>query len=147
MALITNLVMSSGEFIDSNGESQWMKEYAEGRGHEIYRIQLQNYYQSMTFLEVVENVYNQAQAIVFALEIEIGGVSILKLNPHNCNGMKIIELIEKAKDLNNSDKTKESRSKINDISENYSDVEKEKIYSNYPKTFGDYKIRIFIYLI
>ena len=147
MALVTNLVMSSGEFTDSNGESEWMKEYAEGRGHEIYRIQLQTYYQSMTFLEVVENVYNQAQAIVFALEIEIGGVSILKLNPHNCNGMKIIEFIEKAKDLNNSDKTKESRSKINDNSENYSDVDKEKIYSIYPKTFGDNKIRIFVYLI
>ena len=145
MALITNLVMSSGEFSDSNGESEWMKEYAEGRGHEIYRIQLQAYYQSLTFIEVVENVYNQAQAIVFALEIEIGGVSILKLNPFNCNGMKIMEFIEKAKDLNNSDKTKESRSKINDISEQYSDVDKEKF--NYPKNFGDNKIRIFVYLI
>ena len=149
MALITNLVMSSGEFNDSNGESEWMKEYAEGRGHEIYRIQLQAYYQSLTFLEVVENVYNQAQAIVFALEIEIGGVSILKLNPFNCSGMKIYEIIDKTKDLNNSDKTKESRGKsnntLNDMSEQYSEVDKEKF--NYPKVLVDNKIRIFVYLI
>lgn len=50
-------------------------------------------------MEVVENIYNQGQVIAFALEIEVGGVSIIKLNPSNCSDVTILNLIEKAKEF------------------------------------------------
>ena len=151
MALITNLMMSSGEINDST-DSEWMKEYSEGRGHEIYRIQLQNYYHQFTFLEVVENIYNQAQAIVFASEIEVGGTSIVKLNQTNSNNLTIRELIEKAKNMNNSDKTKESRSKNNNnsiVSIEQSNTSRDKMYQNTQKLVANLEknIKIFVYLI
>ena len=144
MALITNLVMSSGDC--NNNESEWLKEYAEGRGHEIYRIQLQDYYKQMNFLEVVENVYKQAQAIVFALEVEVSGVSIVKLNP--TSNMKINEIITKARDINNTDKTKESRGCFgkdnNSINSEIISYQKEKTMG--PNSIEN-KIRLFAYLI
>ena len=66
MALVTNLVMTAGD-VDETNEEDWMKEYSDGRGHEIYRIQLKEYYYQFTFMEVVENIYNQGQVIAFAL--------------------------------------------------------------------------------
>ena len=105
MALLTNLVMSCGNL--KSKRKEWQNEYAEGREHEIYRIQLQHAYKKMTFLELVRDVYEKEQAIIFALEIEVQGVSVLKLNP--TANTKISELITKAKDINASDKTKESK--------------------------------------
>lgn len=145
MALITNLVMSSGDLNDSN-EAEWLKEYSEGRGHEIYRIQLQAYYKDMNFLEIVENVYNQAQAIVFALEVEVSGVSIVKLNP--TNNMKLCDMITKAKDINSTDKTKESRG---GMGKDNNSINSEIISYTKNKTPGpnpmENKVRIFAYLI
>lgn len=105
MALLTNLVMSCGNLKGKHKE--WQNEYAEGREHEIYRIQLQYAYKKMTFLELVQHVYDKEQAIIFALELEVQGVSVLKLNP--TANTKITDLIAKAKDINSSDKTKESK--------------------------------------
>lgn len=116
MALVTNLVMTAGDMDESN-EEDWMKEYCDGRGHEIYRIQLKEYYYQFTFLEVVENIYNQGQVIAFVLEIEVGGVSIIKLNPSNCSDVTIINLIEKAKEFSFKKKEKDSNDNFGDFSD------------------------------
>ncbi len=142
MALISNLMMSSGE-ISSSNESEWIKEYSEGRGHEIYRIQLLQYYHQFTFLEIVENVYNQAQAIVFAIEIEIDGTSIVKLN-NNINNLTISEIIEKGKNLNNSEKSKN----LNNSLFTQTSIQDKNNQSMQKILYGvESKIRIFVYLI
>jgi hypothetical protein len=82
LALVSNLVMSASDLPEGN-DIDWLKEYAEGRGHEIYRIPLCDTYKEMSFLEFVKDVYSKEQAIPFALEIEIDRVSIVKLNPGN----------------------------------------------------------------
>ena len=77
-----------------------MKEYSDGRGHEIYRIQLKEYYHQFTFIEIVKNIYNEGQVVCFAIEIEVDGATILKLNPVNCANVKLKDLIEKGKKFN-----------------------------------------------
>ena len=161
MALVTNLVMTAGDMDESN-EEDWMKEYCEGRGHEIYRIQLKEYYYQFTFMEVVENIYNQGQVIAFALEIEVGGVSIIKLNPSNCSDMTIINIIEKAKGFSFKKKQdKESYDNFGDFSEgtelgntlNLNSKSREKDKSN--RTFKGLKgeiynqnnVKVYTYLI
>jgi len=99
MTLVTNLVMTSGDVEDSIDE-KWMKEYSDGRGHEIYRIQLKEYYHQFTFIEIVKNIYNEGQVVCFAIEIEVDGATILKLNPVNCANVKLKDLIEKGKKFN-----------------------------------------------
>ena len=99
MTLVTNLVMTSSDVEDTVDE-KWMKEYSDGRGHEIYRIQLKEYYHQFTFIEIVQNIYNEGQVICFALEIEVDGVTILKLNPANCSNIKLKDLIDKGKKFN-----------------------------------------------
>ena len=99
MTLVTNLVMTSSE-ADDAVDDKWIKEYSDGRGHEIYRIQLKEYYHQFTFIEIVQNIYNEGQVICFALELEVDGISILKLNPGSCSNIKLKYLIEKGKKFN-----------------------------------------------
>ena len=99
MTLVMNLVMTSSDAEDTVDE-KWMKEYSDGRGHEIYRIQLKEYYHQFSFIEIVKNIYNEGQVICFAIEIEVEGVTILKLNPVNCSQLKLKDLIEKGKKFN-----------------------------------------------
>ena len=158
MALVTNLVMTAGD-VDETNEEDWMKEYSDGRGHEIYRIQLKEYYYQFTFMEVVENIYNQGQVIAFALEIEIAGISIIKLNPSNCSDIKIINLIEKAKDFSFKKKQeKESYGDIVDFSDgtdigntlnlNSKSKDKEKSYIKYKgEAYNQNNVKVFTYLI
>lgn len=93
MAMISNLVMSSGNI--PNNDKDWLKEYSEGRGHEIYRISLSDSYKYLTFLEIVKEIYSKEQAIAFAIEIEVNKVSIVKLNPGNISIDTIISNYDK----------------------------------------------------
>lgn len=81
MAMISNLVMSTSNIPNHNLE--WLKEYSDGRGHEIYRILLSENYKYLSFLDIAKEVYSKERAIAFALEIEINKISIIKLNPGN----------------------------------------------------------------
>ena len=164
MALVTNLVMTAGD-VDETNEEDWMKEYSDGRGHEIYRIQLKEYYYQFTFMEVVENIYNQGQVIAFALEIEVAGVSIIKLNPSNCGDKTIISLIEKAKDFSfkkKQEKEKESYGDFVDLSDGTDigntlninnksrekEKEKDKSYIKYKgEAYNQNNVKVFTYLI
>ena len=94
-----------------------MKEFSEGRKHEIYRIQLKEYYYQFSFIEIVQNIYDEGQVIVFALEIEVEGATILKLNPTNCSDLKLKDIIEKGKKFNYKSKKEEDSYEFGDISE------------------------------
>lgn len=60
-------------------------------GHEIYRVSLSTALENNTFREVCEIVYNEVNGIVFALELEIGGKMVIRLNPSNFFINNVIE--------------------------------------------------------
>lgn len=62
-------------------ELTWLDQYAEGMGHEIYRIKLSKKMENRTFAEISGLVYMQNRSIVFAIEIKTNGKTIIRLNP------------------------------------------------------------------
>ena len=77
--LIANLVRSSGS--SEKTEYLWLNEYLEGLEQEIYRTELNEYFKDRTFAEISKLIYKIFDAIVFALEIEINGKTVIFLNP------------------------------------------------------------------
>lgn len=72
IAMISNLISSSEdieyqEIIDK----EWFKDYAEGMGHEMYRIKIENTYfpDKISYTKIAEVAYSEYGAIVMALEI------------------------------------------------------------------------------
>lgn len=100
IALLSNLVMSSSHNLEGN-EPEWLKEYSEGRGHEIYRVTLEGELLQKNFSQIAIYIYNEYQAIPLTLEIEQNGVSIVKLNPQS--SLKIIDILQSGS-LNESTK-------------------------------------------
>jgi acetyl-CoA C-acetyltransferase/potassium large conductance calcium-activated channel subfamily M alpha protein 1 len=91
IALLSNLSASAstgGLDIEAFGK-EWLTEYANGMGHEIYRVLInENEFYSPTplsFKRIAEICFHEYSAVVFALEIEIKGKnkSIVRLNPSN----------------------------------------------------------------
>ena len=76
---ISNLISTTGDQGDM--ESAWLREYAEGMDHEIYRIKLSVKMENRTFAEIAGFVYKKNQSIVFAIEIKTNGKTIIRLNP------------------------------------------------------------------
>lgn len=62
-------------------EEQWLKEYSEGMGHEIYRIQLSEKMENKYFSDIARLVYKKTKAIVFAIEVRCNGRTVIRLNP------------------------------------------------------------------
>lgn len=94
LALISNLVMSSSP-LPLGHDKDWLKEYSEGKNHEIYRVCLPiDLYIDKSFLEIVKDIYNEkeSQVIIFALEIEIDNMSVFRLNPGNLALSKVFEI-------------------------------------------------------
>lgn len=56
-ALVSNLVVSAGEIDSENFPLEWMKEYAYGMGHEIYRTTLSPKFQNKSFNEMASIIY------------------------------------------------------------------------------------------
>ena len=77
--MITNLVNSSGS--GKKTESAWMNEYLDGTGNEIYRAKLNEQFKNNTFCQISKKIYEEYDAIAFALEIDINGKTIISLNP------------------------------------------------------------------
>ena len=77
--LIANLVRSSGS--SEKTEYLWLNEYLEGLEQEIYRTELNEYFKDRTFAQIAKLIYKIFDAIVFALEIEINGKTVIFLNP------------------------------------------------------------------
>ena len=81
ISMISNLITSAGDMDLEQFKSEWMKEYVEGMGHEIYRTALSDKFQGKTFSEVAAEMYNEFQGIIFGIELNLGGKTIIKLNP------------------------------------------------------------------
>lgn len=77
--LIANLVRSSGS--SKKTDFLWLNEYLEGLEQEIYRTELNDYFKNRTFAQISKLIYKLFDAIVFALEIEINGKTMITLNP------------------------------------------------------------------
>jgi hypothetical protein len=88
ITMTSNLVMSAGSQSE-DVNSVWVEEYTEGRGHEIYRTLLNDSFKNKTFSKVSSEIYQEYEAIVFALEIEIEGKTIIRLNPGTFNIEKL----------------------------------------------------------
>ena len=69
--MITNLVSSSGS--GEKTEFTWMNEYLDGIGNEIYRAKLNEKFKNNTFCQIAKKIYEEYDAITFALEIDIKG--------------------------------------------------------------------------
>mmetsp|Transcript_12374 Transcript_12374/g.19251 ORF Transcript_12374/g.19251 Transcript_12374/m.19251 type:complete len:165 (+) Transcript_12374:1274-1768(+) len=87
IAMISNLIASAGEVDTDIIEGDWFCEYAEGLGHEIYRMQIsqEDYDGNISFKKISEVAYQEYSAIVFALEIQskmLTSKSIIRLNPN-----------------------------------------------------------------
>ena len=72
ICLISNLIASAGEINASPHSGDWFQEYAEGMGHEIYRmvISYDDYGRDISFCKIAEVAYSEFNAVVFALEIQ-----------------------------------------------------------------------------
>jgi len=81
ISMLSNLITSSGSEDISLFEEDWIKEYVDGMGHEIYRTPLSFKFEGKLFSEVARFAYNEFHAIVFGIEIDICGRKIIKLNP------------------------------------------------------------------
>ena len=71
ISLLGNLVTSAGEQKESL-DSEWLTQYTDGMGHEIYRTDLSFKFQGKTFSEVAAIVYNEFSGILFGLELDFG---------------------------------------------------------------------------
>lgn len=80
ISLLGNLITSAGEQEDEM-DSEWLQEYTEGMGHEIYRTDLSFKFQGKSFSEVAAIVYTEFQGILFGIELDIGKHTIIRLNP------------------------------------------------------------------
>jgi len=76
---ISNLIASTGD--QGEQEYDWLNQYADGMGHEIYRIKLSTKMENRTFAEISGLVYEENRSIVFAIEIKTNGSTIIRLNP------------------------------------------------------------------
>lgn len=72
IAMISNLIASAGKTDTTKYEIEWLKEYTEGMGHEIYRVKIEQerYLDHLTFQQVATICHEQFRAVVFAMEIE-----------------------------------------------------------------------------
>ena len=86
IAMISNLIASAkGVEVDQN-TNDWFREYAEGMGHEIYRmpISVDDYQEGITFKHLADVAYQTQSAVVFALEVQSKKdltKQIIRLNP------------------------------------------------------------------
>lgn len=71
IAMISNLIASASEN-EMGGNTDWFGEYAEGMGHEIYRMPISqdDYQDSISFKHLADVAYQSYSAVVFALEIQ-----------------------------------------------------------------------------
>ena len=87
ISLISNLVASAGDIDTDKFSHDWLKEYAQGMGHEVYRISISEteYQGKLTFNRIAQISFEEYSAVVFALEIELKNQpkSVVRLNPSN----------------------------------------------------------------
>jgi hypothetical protein len=81
ITLVSNLITSSNDYNDEAGE-QWLEEYTEGMGHEIYRVKLSEKMDRKYFKDIASLIYKKTKAVVFAIEVTTSkGKSVIRLGP------------------------------------------------------------------
>ena len=154
--MITNLVRSSGSCEET--QFTWLNEYLDGTGNEIYRTQLNEQFKNNTFCQISKKIYEEYDAIAFALEIDINGKTTISLNPGNffieksreeredvkfyiyliCSDKEIADQIEEANQLNDNEESEMSE-KENEKNENNDLSQHKKInqtkYHDYMKMY------------
>jgi hypothetical protein len=81
IALVSNLITSSNDYNDE-AEEQWLEEYTEGMGHEIYRVKLSEKMERKYFKDIANLIYKKTKAIVFAIEVSTAkGKRVIRLGP------------------------------------------------------------------
>ena len=68
ISFVSNLIASSEDAEDSDDE-EWLQQYKEGMGHEIYRKKLSIQMENRYFSDVVKLIYKRLNAIVFAIDV------------------------------------------------------------------------------
>ena len=145
--MITNLVRSSGSC--DKTKFVWLNEYLEGTGNEIYRAELNEQFKNNSFCQISKKIYEEYDAIAFALEIDINGKTMISLNPGEffieksrredvkfyiyviCSDKEIADQIEEANQLNDNED-----SELSDKEKNENDEEDKKLqtkFHNYMK--------------
>ena len=71
ISLVSNLIASAGD-TEPFDDSEWLRQYITGKGHEIYRVEIdkKKYPDHLKFSQLAEISYTEYSAIVFALEIQ-----------------------------------------------------------------------------
>ena len=88
IAMISNLVSSMSDPEDEF-EEEWLNQYVEGTGFEIYRVKIEqeHFLDCLTFSRVAAIAHQCYGCIVFALEVEFReqpvNSSVVRLNPSN----------------------------------------------------------------
>lgn len=81
ISLLSNLIASAGDVSLEGEGKEWLNEYGSGMGHEIYRTDLSFRFEKKKFSEVAAIVYNEFNGIIFGLELDVCGQTIIRLNP------------------------------------------------------------------
>ena len=88
IAMISNLVSSMSD-PDDEFEEEWLNQYVEGTGFEIYRVKIEeiDFQNHLTFGKVASIAHQCYGCCVFALEVEfkerLNVSSVIRLNPAN----------------------------------------------------------------
>jgi len=71
IAMISNLIASSGDIDKDINDGEWFTEYGEGMGNEIYAVPISpfDYPDGIAFSKIAEIAMSEFGAVVFALEI------------------------------------------------------------------------------
>ncbi|GBG26292.1 Calcium-activated potassium channel subunit alpha-1 [Hondaea fermentalgiana] len=84
ITMIGNLVMSVDAPGDTSGKgNEWLDEYNEGSEFEIYRTKLSKVFKGVPFAKASQLVHAATGALMFALELNGGGLSRVIMNPGN----------------------------------------------------------------
>jgi len=91
IAMISNLIASSGDIDKDINDGEWFNEYGEGMEMEIYAVPISNvdYPDNISFNKIADIAYSEFGAVVFALEIQSKNInssiqsSVIRLNPSN----------------------------------------------------------------
>ena len=77
ISLISNLFASAGGIKTDDSQDMWIKDYAEGYGHEVYRVLIseQDFQGPIAFKKIANIGFIEYSAVIFALEIEMKNYS------------------------------------------------------------------------
>ncbi len=149
ISLMSNLVLSCPVDTDFfKNESEWLREYFEGKQYEIVKIYIEGELLNYSFHGLAQEVYNKFHSLLIALEINYKGGSLIKLNPNNNNTFS--EIINNAFGIQNVEKTNIEHYDIDEASISFLARENNLNFESENEKISEInrkKIKIFLYFI